>query len=110
MKDFHENEPLYIISIAAKLAGVHPQTLRLYEREGIIKPKRSAGNVRFYSLRDIKRTREARRIIQQYGVSICGVKLILKLEEEVERLQNKVRELEEELNRIKSLSKSPEER
>lgn len=109
MTEIHENEPLYIISVAARLAGVHPQTLRLYEREGIIKPKRSAGNVRLYSLRDIKRTREARRIIQQYGVNICGVKLILKLEEEVEHLQKRVRELEEELTRLKSLSKSPEE-
>ncbi|MCX7831874.1 MAG: MerR family transcriptional regulator [Actinobacteria bacterium] len=95
MKERNENEPVYIISVAAKLAGVHPQTLRLYEKEGIICPKRSAGNIRLYSQKDIDRTIEARRIIKKYGVNISAVKLIIELEEEVENLRKKISQLEE---------------
>lgn len=98
MKRENENEPVYIISVAARLAGVHPQTLRLYEKEGIIHPKRSAGNIRLYSQKDIERTIEARRIIKKYGVNIAAVKLIIELEEEVKNLRKKISELEKKLN------------
>lgn len=106
-KNFDE-EPLYIISVAARLAGVHPQTLRLYEKEGIIRPRRSAGNIRLYSLKDIQKTKEARRIIKKYGVSISAVKLIIELEEEVERLKSRIRELESKLTALKSEPNSNE--
>lgn len=108
-KNFHDEEPLFIISVAARLAGVHPQTLRLYEREGLIKPKRSAGNIRLYSQKDIERTKEARRIIKKYGVNISAVKFILELEEEVEILRKRVKQLEMEINRLKSLPSHPED-
>lgn len=90
-----ETTPLYVISVAAKLAGVHPQTLRTYERAKIILPARTKGNLRLYSLRDIKRVREARRVIRKYGVNLSGARLITKLEEEVENLRKKVGDFEE---------------
>jgi MerR family transcriptional regulator/heat shock protein HspR len=102
-----ENEPLYVISVASRLAGVHPQTLRLYERIGIIKPSRSQGNVRLYSQKDIRLTREARRVIKQYGVNLSGVKFILELEEEVAKLRQKVTELENELNLLRAQTNPP---
>lgn len=101
--DFNlEEEPLYTISVAAKLAGVHPQTLRLYEKVGILKPKRTSGNIRLYSLKDIQKTKEARRIIKKYGTNISAVKFVLELEEEVERLRIKVKLLEEKINQLQS--------
>lgn len=81
-----ENTPVYTISIAARLAGVHPQTLRIYERHKIIKPRRSSGNIRLYSQKDIEKVKEAQRIIKQYGVNIAGIRLILELEEKVDQL------------------------
>mgnify|MGYP000122314187 CR=1 FL=1 len=105
-----EDEPLYIISVASRLAGVHPQTLRLYERLGIIKPHRSQGNVRLYSQRDIWLTREARRVIKQYGVNLSGVKFILELEQEVEELRKRVAELEEQINALRSQTSPPEDK
>ncbi len=89
-----ETTPLYVISVAARLAGVHPQTLRTYERAKIILPARTTGNLRLYSLRDIKRVKEARRIIRKYGVNLSGARFIIKLEEEVESLRKKIKDFE----------------
>lgn len=100
-KKIDESTPLYVISVAAKLAGVHPQTLRTYERAKIISPARTEGNLRLYSLKDIKRVKEARRVIRKYGVNLSGARLIIKLEEEVENLRKRVKELEESLAKNK---------
>ncbi|MDQ4131548.1 MAG: MerR family transcriptional regulator, partial [Actinomycetota bacterium] len=67
------NEPVYVISVAAALAGVHPQTLRAYERFGLITPRRSSGNVRRYSQRDIQRLEEIQRLTQREGLNLAGV-------------------------------------
>jgi MerR family transcriptional regulator, heat shock protein HspR len=89
---------VYIISVAAELAGVHPQTLRIYERKGLVSPARTAGNTRRYSEQDIDRLRMIQELTQE-GVNLAGVKRILALQAEVARLRREVRALEDQLER-----------
>lgn len=89
MADTHD-EPVYVISIAATRVGMHPQTLRLYERVGLVKPARRGAN-RLYSNRDIDRLRQIQRLTQDMGVNLAGVEVILNLLEQINDLQ---RELE----------------
>jgi MerR family transcriptional regulator/heat shock protein HspR len=93
-----EDRAVYIISVAAELAGVHPQTLRIYERKGLLRPQRTSGNTRRYSARDIERLRMIQALTQE-GVNLAGVKRIMQMQREIERLQERVRELEAELAR-----------
>ncbi len=79
--------PLYMISVAADLAGMHPQTLRIYERKQLIRPERSAGNTRLYSEADIERLRIIQHLTQVEGINLAGVERILELKREVELLQ-----------------------
>ena len=82
------DKPLYVISVAAELVDMHPQTLRLYERKGLIEPSRSAGKTRLYSQRDIEQLREIRRLTQELGVNLAGVEEIIKLRRRLDELQN----------------------
>ncbi len=82
-----EDKPLYVISVAAELVDMHPQTLRLYERKGLIEPSRSAGKTRLYSQRDIEQLKEIRRLTQELGVNLAGVEEIIKLRRELDNLQ-----------------------
>lgn len=90
---------VYIISVAAELAGVHPQTLRMYERRGLLQPKRTSGNTRRYSERDIERIRAIQELTQLGGISLAGVKLFIEMREELEQMQRRAAELERELAR-----------
>jgi MerR family transcriptional regulator/heat shock protein HspR len=92
-----EERAVYIISVAAELAGVHPQTLRIYERKGLLRPKRTSGNTRRYSDRDIERLRLIQQLTQQQGVNLAGVKLIMEMQAEIEALRERVGELERQL-------------
>jgi MerR family transcriptional regulator/heat shock protein HspR len=83
-----KDKPLYVISVAAELVDMHPQTLRLYERKGLIEPSRSAGKTRLYSQRNIEQLREIRRLTQELGVNLAGVEEIIKLREKLDRLQS----------------------
>ena len=74
-----KNRPVYVISVAAELVDMHPQTLRLYERKGLIRPGRSSGKTRLYSERDIEHLREIRRLTQELGVNLAGVEEIMRL-------------------------------
>ena len=96
-----EDRALYIISIAAELAGVHPQTLRIYERKGLLSPARTAGNTRRYSNRDIERLRMIQRLTQEHGVNLAGVKMIVDLENELERLRRQLQKMDRELDRVR---------
>ncbi len=96
-----EDRALYIISIAAELAGVHPQTLRIYERKGLLSPARTAGNTRRYSNRDIERLRMIQRLTQEHGVNLAGVKMIVDLENELERLRRQLQKMDRELERVR---------
>lgn len=94
-----EERAVYIISVAAELAGVHPQTLRMYERRGLLQPKRTSGNTRRYSERDIARIRAIQELTQQGGISLAGVKLFIEMREQLEEMQRRTAELERELRR-----------
>jgi MerR family transcriptional regulator/heat shock protein HspR len=85
-----KDRPLYVISVAAELVDMHPQTLRLYERKGLIEPSRSAGKTRLYSQRDIEHLREIRRLTQELGVNLAGVEEIIRLRRELDRLQDRM--------------------
>ncbi|MEX2535866.1 MAG: helix-turn-helix transcriptional regulator [Trueperaceae bacterium] len=87
-RDIDRNKPLYVISVAAELVDMHPQTLRLYERKGLIEPSRSAGKTRLYSQRDIEQLREIRRLTQELGVNLAGVEEIIKLRLKLDQLQD----------------------
>jgi MerR family transcriptional regulator/heat shock protein HspR len=87
------DRPLYMISVAAELAGVHPQTLRIYERRQLVSPKRSAGNTRLYSDADIERLRLIQQLTQDEGINLAGVIRIMDLEEERARLDDEARQL-----------------
>ncbi|GAB2525737.1 heat shock protein transcriptional repressor HspR [Paramicrobacterium agarici] len=91
-----ENSPVFAIAVAAELAGMHPQTLRQYDRIGLVQPKRTAGRSRRYSMRDVEQLREVQRLSGE-GVSLEGIARILSLENEVSHLRERVRELENAL-------------
>lgn len=82
--------PVFVISVAAELAGMHPQTLRQYDRLGLVTPGRARGRGRRYSLRDIETLREVQRLSQDEGINLVGIKRILALEDEVRRLREQV--------------------
>ena len=92
-----EDAPVFVISIAAELAGMHAQTLRQYDRLGLVSPGRTAGGGRRYSPRDVALLREVQRLSQEDGVNLAGIKRIIELESRVEALQARVHELLEEL-------------
>ena len=89
--------PVFVISVAAELAGMHPQTLRQYDRLGLVSPSRATGRGRRYSARDVVLLREVQRLSQEEGVNLAGIKRILELEGENDRLRGQVRELTDDL-------------
>jgi MerR family transcriptional regulator/heat shock protein HspR len=98
-------QPMYVISVAAKMVGLHPQTLRHYENQGLVTPKRSNGNVRFYSPADIDRLHQITRLTDELGVNLAGVQIILDMRERLERLQFEMdtmqAQLEAEISRLR---------
>src|SRR3712207_4227571 len=87
----------FVISVAARLLGVHPQTLRYYERAGLIQPSRSRGNIRLYSARDIERAQQIKRLIEDLGVNLAGVEVILRLTERMRQMEGELQQLRDEL-------------
>jgi MerR family transcriptional regulator/heat shock protein HspR len=105
-----EERAVYVISVAAELAGVHPQTLRIYERKGLLSPKRTAGNTRRYSERDIERLRAIQALTQQEGVNLAGVRMIMEMQAELERMRELAEELQVELaDRMRRSGRDPVE-
>jgi MerR family transcriptional regulator/heat shock protein HspR len=98
--------PIFVISVAAQLAGMHPQTLRQYDRLGLVSPDRTAGRGRRYSARDVAMLREVQRLSQEEGVNLAGIKRIMELELEVGRLQRQADELLAELDRLRARIRS----
>jgi MerR family transcriptional regulator/heat shock protein HspR len=97
-----DDSPVYVISVAAELSGLHPQTLRTYDRLGLVSPGRAAGRGRRYSMRDILVLREVQRLSQEEGVNLSGIKRILELATELERAQQVTLELHEEIARLQA--------
>jgi MerR family transcriptional regulator, heat shock protein HspR len=101
MDPFGDDSPVYVISVAAQLSGLHPQTLRTYDRMGLVSPGRTAGRGRRYSMRDIVMLREIQRLSQDEGVNLAGIKQILDLQRESDALRSEIlrlRALIEELS------------
>jgi MerR family transcriptional regulator/heat shock protein HspR len=88
---------LFMISVVSEMLGIHPQTLRLYEREGFIKPKRSGGNTRLYSEEDVEKLEMVLRLTRELGVNLAGVEVILSMREKMEQMQ---REMQEAIERL----------
>ena len=93
-----DDTPVFVISVAAELAGMHPQTLRQYDRLGLVTPGRAGGGGRRYSARDVELLREVQRLSQEEGVNLAGIKRVIELENQVEALQERVTELQQELD------------
>jgi MerR family transcriptional regulator/heat shock protein HspR len=92
-----DDEPCFVISVAAKMVGMHQQTLRYYERAGIIEPSRSRGNIRLYSQADIARLRQIQRLINDLGVNLAGAEVIIKMRDRIEQLEHEIGVLRHEL-------------
>src|ERR671910_3751022 len=91
------DRPRYMISVAADLVGMHPQTLRLYESKGLVRPARTPGGTRLYSERDLDRLRLIQRLTTELGLNLAGVEQVLRLEDELRRMQARMNRLEREL-------------
>lgn len=92
-------EPLYLISVVAKVLSIHPQTLRQYEREGLVEPSRTDGKIRLYSQKDIDRIKLILRLTRDMGVNLAGVDVILKLKTQISEFESIVEELRLELSK-----------
>ncbi|MFY9586381.1 MAG: MerR family transcriptional regulator [Actinomycetota bacterium] len=91
---------LFVISVAAELAGVHPQTLRMYERKGLINPQRTSGNTRRYSQADIEIVRLIQEMTQERGMNLAGVEVVIELQQELERAQDRMERLRREAEEL----------
>jgi MerR family transcriptional regulator/heat shock protein HspR len=92
-----DTRPRYMISVAAELVGMHPQTLRMYEQKGLVRPGRTAGNTRLYSEADLERLRLIQRLTTELGLNLAGVEAVLGLEEQLQRMRARMERLEREM-------------
>ena len=95
----NDERPRYMISVAAELVGMHPQTLRIYEQKGLVNPKRTAGNTRLYSDADVERLRMIQRLTSEWGLNLAGVERVLHMEDELEHLRARMERMEQEMRR-----------
>jgi MerR family transcriptional regulator/heat shock protein HspR len=101
------DEPCYIISVAARLVDMHPQTLRYYERLGLIEPSRSNGKIRLYSARDIERLRQIHNYVNDLGVNLAGVEIILSLTEKMAEMEAEIKRLRVAIESREAESRRP---
>lgn len=98
--DLDPDRGVYMISVAAELAGMHPQTLRIYETRGLIQPKRSPKNTRLYSQSDVDRLRRIQELTSEMGMNLAGVEKVFELEQEIERMRRRMRSLERQAEKL----------
>jgi MerR family transcriptional regulator/heat shock protein HspR len=91
------DRPIYMISVAAELVGMHPQTLRMYETKGLVRPQRTPGGTRLYSEADIERLRIVQRLTSELGLNLAGVELVLRLEDELRKAHVQIERLQQQL-------------
>ena len=94
------DEPVYLISVVANMLDIHPQTLRQYEREGLVEPSRTQGRMRLYSQRDIDRMKLILRLTRQMGVNLAGVDIVLQLKKQIDEMQAEIDQLRDELSKV----------
>jgi MerR family transcriptional regulator/heat shock protein HspR len=104
-----QDRPLYMISVAAELAGVHPQTLRIYERKQLVAPQRSSGNTRLYSQADVERLRFIQQLTQDEGVNLAGVERIIDLQRQMEEMRAEMEAMIERLRRSEMAARNARE-
>ena len=104
------DEPVYLISIVAKILDIHPQTLRQYERENLVTPSRSDGRIRLYSQRDIDRIKLILRLTREMGVNLAGVDVALRLKEQLDAMEQEIAELRYQLAKAKNSTSVPPEK
>jgi MerR family transcriptional regulator/heat shock protein HspR len=92
-----DDRPRYMISVAADLVGMHPQTLRIYEQKGLVRPKRTAGNTRLYSDVDVERLRLIQRLTTEVGLNLAGVERVLHLQDELDRMHRRLERMQREM-------------
>jgi MerR family transcriptional regulator, heat shock protein HspR len=91
------DRPRYMISVAADIVGMHPQTLRIYENKGLVRPKRTPGNTRLYSDRDLERLRLIQHLTTEFGLNLAGVEQVLRMQDELERMHTRLERLERQM-------------
>jgi MerR family transcriptional regulator/heat shock protein HspR len=96
-----QNEPRYVISVAARILGIQTHTLRYYERIGIVEPSRSSGNIRLYSEKDLEQLRRVKTLIEDLGVNLAGAEVILRMAQQIAQLQANLQELESEIKELR---------
>src|SRR3954452_5831705 len=101
-REFDPRRGVYMISVAAELAGMHPQTLRIYESRGLIQPKRSPKNTRLYSQADVDRLRRIQELTSEMGMNLAGVERVFELEQELERMRRRMRSLEKQAEKLET--------
>jgi MerR family transcriptional regulator/heat shock protein HspR len=94
-----DDRPRYMISVAAELVGMHPQTLRIYESKGLLRPKRTKGNTRLYSEADLERLRLIQQLTNELGLNLAGVEQVLRLEDELQRMRSRLDRMEREMRK-----------
>ena len=94
-----DDRPRYMISVAADLVGMHPQTLRIYEQKGLVRPQRTAGNTRLYSDADVERLRLIQRLTTELGLNLAGVERVIAMEDELHRMRRRLERMEQEMRR-----------
>jgi MerR family transcriptional regulator/heat shock protein HspR len=101
-----DDRPRYMISVAAELVGMHPQTLRIYEAKGLVRPKRTPGNTRLYSEADLERLRLIQRLTGELGLNLAGVETVLRLEDELGKMQKRFDRMERQMReRVRSVER-----
>ena len=101
------DEPLYVISIAARMIGVHAQTLRYYERAGLIAPSRSEGNRRYYSERDLEQLRRIKTLMDDLGVTLAGAEVVIRLMSRINELETQLHQIEMDMRRMQARDQPP---
>jgi len=94
------DEPVYLISVVASILDIHPQTLRQYEKEGLIEPSRTQGRMRLYSQRDIDKIKFVLQLTRKMGINLAGVDVILKLKKQMDAMNSEIKDLREELSKV----------
>ena len=101
MEHSFDHEPCYVMSVAVRMVGVHAQTLRYYERVGLVRPSRSQGRIRLYSPREIEKLKRIKTLTEDMGVNLAGVDVVLKLMDRISQMENEMTQLREEVNTLR---------